>query len=176
MAGGSGQVFVCDARSDAERVDALVEGLREMHYDAWVDKDLTGGQAWWDRVLSDRRASSAVLVSLSPAALKSIAVRREYEYAHAVGRPLLPVVVDQVHLEMLPSLLASLQVVDYRQPDMKSAYALAAALKDLPTPRALPRPLPQPPPIPISYLSELNERSQAATLSMDEESGLWSHS
>jgi len=172
MAGGSRQVFISYARSDAERVDTLVEGLRQLRYDAWVDEELTGGQAWWDTVLSQIRASSTVLVALSPAALESIAVRREYEYAHAVGRSLLPVVVDRVQLETLPSLLAPLQVVDYRQPDTKSAFALAAALATLPAPQALPQPLPEPPPIPISYLSGLKERSQAATLSMDEQLAL----
>lgn len=48
MAGGSRQVFISYARSDAERVDTLVEGLRQLRYDAWVDEELTGGQAWWD--------------------------------------------------------------------------------------------------------------------------------
>jgi hypothetical protein len=172
MMGESRQIFISYARSDAERVDALVEGLRQLRYDAWIDAELTGGQAWWDTVLSQIRASSAVLVGLSPAALESIAVRREYEYAYAVGRSLLPVVVNRVRLETLPSLLARLQVVDYCQPDMKSAFALAAALAALPTPRALPQPLPEPPPIPISYLSGLKERSQAATLSMDEQLAL----
>ena len=172
MAGGPRQVFISYARSDAIRVDELVEGLRQLHYDAWVDKELTGGQPWWDTVLSQIRASSAVLVALSPAALESIAVQREYEYAHAVGRPLLPVVVDRVQLETLPPLLAPLQVVDYRQPDTMSAFALAAALAALPTPQALPQPLPDPPLIPVSYLSGLKEQSQAATLSMDEQLAL----
>lgn len=172
MAKGSRQVFISYARSDAVRVHELVEGLRQLHYDVWVDEELTGGQAWWDTVLSQIRASSTVLVAVSPAALESVAVRREYEYAHAVGRPLIPVVVDRVQLETLPPLLTPLQVVDYRQPDMKSAFALAAALAHLPSPQALPQPLPEPPPIPISYLSGLKERSQAATLSMDEQLAL----
>jgi hypothetical protein len=172
MVGGSRQVFISYARSDGEQVDALVEGLRQLHYDAWVDEELTGGQAWWDTVLTQIRASSAVLVALSPASLESVAVRREYEYAHAVGRPLMPVVVGEVQLETLPSLLAPLQVVDYCQPDTRSAFALAAALAALPAPRALPRPLPEPPSIPVSYLGRLKEHSQAAALSMDEQLAL----
>lgn len=172
MAEGSRQVFISYARSDAERVGALVEGLRQLRYDAWLDEELTGGQEWWDTVLSQIRASSSVLVVVSLAALESVAVRREYEYGHAVGRPLLPVVVDRVRLETLPPLLAPLQAVDYCEPGMKNAFALAAALLALPDPQALPRPLPEPPPIPVSYLSGLMERSQAATLSMDEQLAL----
>ena len=172
MAGESRQVFISYTRVDAARVDALVEGLRQLRYDAWLDEELTGGQAWWDTILAQIRASSAVLVALSPAALESVAVQREYEYAHAVGRPLLPVIVDRVRLETLPSLLAPLQVVDYRQPDVNSAFALAAALANLPAPQAIPRPLPELPPIPISYLSGLRQRSQAGTLSMDEQLAL----
>lgn len=172
MAGGSRQVFISYARSDAERVDTLVEGLRQLRYDVWLDEELTGGQKWWDTVLSQIRASSAVLVTVSLAALESAAVRREYEYGHAVGRPLLPVVIERVRLETLPPLLASLQVVDYQEPDMKHAFALAAALAALPVPQALPQPLPEPPPIPVSYLSGLMERSRAVTLSMDEQLAL----
>jgi hypothetical protein len=169
MAGGSRQIFISYARGDAERVNVLVDGLRQLRYNAWVDEELTGGQAWWDTVLSQIRASAAVLIAVSPAALESVAVRREYEYAHSVRRPLLPVVVGRVRLELLPSLLGALQVVDYCEPGMKSAFDLAAALAGLPTPQALPRPLPEPPPIPISYLSGLKERSQAAALSRDEQ-------
>ena len=84
MAGGSRQIFISYARGDAERVNVLVDGLRQLRYNAWVDEELTGGQAWWDTVLSQIRASSAILVALSPASLESVAVRREYEYAHAV--------------------------------------------------------------------------------------------
>jgi len=172
MVGGSRQIFISYARSDAGRADELVEGLRQLHYDAWLDQELTGGQAWWDVVLTQIRASSAVLVAVSPAALESLAVRREYEYGHAVGRPLLPVIVNTVRLEILPSLLAPLHVVDYRQSDVKAAFALAAALANLPGPQPLPRPLPDPPPVPISYLSGLKERSQAAVLSMDQQLSL----
>jgi hypothetical protein len=172
MTGGSRQVFISYARSDAQHVEALAEGLRQLRYDVWLDEELTGGQAWWDTVLSQIRASSAVIVAISPAALESVAVRREYEYGHAVGRPLLPVIVTGVRLETLPSLLARLQMVDYCEPDMKSAFALAAALGTLPAPRALSQPPPEPPPIPVSYLSGLKERSQAAALSMDEQLAL----
>jgi hypothetical protein len=172
MAGESRQVFISYARRDAERVGALVEGLRQLRYEAWLDEALIGGQAWWDEVLRQIRAGSAVLVAVSPAALDSVAVRREYEYGHAVGRPLLPVIVDTVLLKTLPSLLARIEVVDCRQPDMNSAFALVAALAALPAPQALPQPLPEPPPIPVSYLSGLKERSQATTLSLDEQLAL----
>lgn len=150
MVGGSRQVFISYARSDAARINELVEGMRQLHYEPWMDQQLTGGQAWWDAVLSQIRASSAVLVAVSRGALESAAVRQEYEYGHAVRRPLLPVIVDRVGPELLPPLLAPLQAVDYWQPGTKGAFALAAALAALPVPQALPQPLPTPPPIPIS--------------------------
>jgi TIR domain len=175
MVEGPRQLFISYARSDAERVNALVEGLRQLRHDIWLDVELTGGQAWWDTILSQIRASSAVLVAVSTAALESVAVRREYGYGHAVGRPLLPVVVDRVRLEMLPFLLARLQAVDYCQPGARNAFDLAAAIAALPAPQTLPRPLPDPPPIPVSYLSGLKERSQAAALSMDEQLALVAH-
>jgi hypothetical protein len=74
---------------------------------------------------------------------------------------------------MLPSHLARLQVVDYRKPGAKSAYALAAALAHLPAPQALPQPLPDPPPIPFATTPPLFvEHSQAATLTMEQQLAL----
>jgi hypothetical protein len=150
MVGESRRVFISYARSDATSVNALVEGMRQLNYEPWIDQQLTGGQEWWDAVLSQIRASSAVLIAVSRGALESVAVRREYEYGHAVRRPLLPVIMDSVQLELLPPLLAPLQAVNYWQPGMKGAFALAAALAALPAPQPLPQPLPKPPPIPIS--------------------------
>jgi hypothetical protein len=169
MAGGSRQVFISYARRDAQRVDRLADGLRQLRYDIWMDKELTGGERWWDAILSHIRASSAVLVAVSLGALESVAVRREYEYGYAIGLPLLPVVVDTVPHETLPPLLAPLHLVDYREADTQSAFALAAALANLPAPATLPHPLPEPPPIPISYVSGLRERSRATLLSLEEQ-------
>src|SRR5215472_10961533 len=172
MAGGSRRVFISYARIDAQRIEALLEGMRQLHHDVWVDRELTGGQAWWDAVLAQIRDRDVVLVAVSPAAVDSQAVKRECEYGLAVGRPLLPVKVDRVQLDILPPFLAPLQVVDFCRPDVKSAFALAAAVAALPAPRPLPQPLPEPPPAPISYLSELKELSQATALSMDQQLAL----
>jgi serine/threonine kinase PknH len=57
MAGGSRQIFISYARSDAERVDALVEGLQQLRCGVWLGEELTGGQEWWDTVLSQIRAN-----------------------------------------------------------------------------------------------------------------------
>jgi hypothetical protein len=172
MAGESRQIFISYARVDAERVDALVEGLRQLRYDAWLDEELTGGQAWWDTVLSQIRASSAVLVALSTAALESVAVRREYEYAHAVGRSLLPVVIDAVRLETLPLSWHHSRWLIIANQTRRVPSPWLRRWRPLPTPQALPQPLPEPPPIPVSYLSGLKEDAQAATLSMDEQLAL----
>jgi hypothetical protein len=165
------KLFVSYARHDEPQVRPLVAGLRQLGYGVWLDEALTGGQAWWDAILAQIRGCDAVLVAVSPAALDSVAVTREYEYAYAVRRSVVPVLVAAVHLERLPPRLASLQLVDCTT-GAAGAFQLAGALVAMAEAPPLPDPLPQPPPIPLSYLSELSQRVLAPTLSLDEQLAL----
>ena len=52
------RVFVSYARHDREAVEMLLQDMRRARHDVWVDEELTGGQAWWDTILSTIRACS----------------------------------------------------------------------------------------------------------------------
>lgn len=96
---------------------------------------------------------------MTPASRDSIACRREYSYADALGKPVLPIIVAEgVSTNTLPSKLSQLQCVDYRQRNHKTLLRLARALSAISATKPLPNPLPTPPPAPISYLVSLNER------------------
>jgi hypothetical protein len=47
------QLFCSYAREDREGVRALLDGVRHLRHQVWVDERLSGGQAWWDEILAD---------------------------------------------------------------------------------------------------------------------------
>lgn len=59
----------------------------------------------------------------------SVACKREYQYAAALQKPILPVLVaDDVSTSLLPSELQKIQFVDYKLRDINSIKSLARAL------------------------------------------------
>jgi hypothetical protein len=45
-------IFVSYARKDEAAVRALHEDIERAKRDDWFDRDLDGGQAWWNTILS----------------------------------------------------------------------------------------------------------------------------
>ena len=150
-------IFVTYARKDRPAVEALGRDLERAHNSVWLDYELTGGQAWWDTILGQIRACDLYLFALSPESLKSRACNLELQYALAVGRPLLPVLIQDVHIAMAPPAIADTHIVDYRTRTADSGIALISAVANRPTAPPLPDPLPVPPPPPMSYMNEFRE-------------------
>ena len=84
------QLFISYARPDRSRAESLTLRLRQAGITVWLDSDLVGGQAWWDRIIDQLRTCDAVVVVISRAAIKSQACRSEREYAIKLGKPILP--------------------------------------------------------------------------------------
>ncbi|HEX2043075.1 MAG TPA: TIR domain-containing protein [Acidimicrobiales bacterium] len=163
------RLFISYTSADGDAINTLVDGIEVLGHRVWVDRRLTGGQDWWDEILSQIRQCDAVLVAVSPALIESPAAAAERDYSRALGKPILPVIIKAVVVELLPPDLARLHFVDYSAPGPMAAFELAGALAALPAPRVLPEPLPTPPPVPISYLSDLSARVYATSLSLDEQ-------
>jgi hypothetical protein len=96
-------------------VRTVVDGLEALHHTVWIDKKLSGGQDWWDEILVRIRECDAIVLAVSPAMLESEAAAREREYASDLGKPLLPVLIEPVLTDLLPSDIAPLQMVDYTE-------------------------------------------------------------
>ena len=161
--------FLSYSRADKDRLAHLLRGLDRLHHHVWMDEQLEGGQQWWDEVLSQIRAADAVIVALSPAVLDSTACLLEFRYARAVGKPVVPVMIDPVNPDLLPGELARVQLVDFTTGNEQAAFDLMAALSGLPDAEPLPTPLPEAPPVPVSYLSGLGESIQQPGMTLDEQ-------
>jgi hypothetical protein len=105
-----------------------------------------------------------VLVMSKASVVDSVACKREYQYAAALQKPILPVLVaDDVSTSLLPSELHKIQFVDYKLRDINSIKSLARALGALPLGHQLPNPLPPAPEPPISYLASLSNQIDLAS-------------
>lgn len=167
-------IFISYASKNKTPVTALAQDLETAGHEIWFDQMLTGGQGWWDQILSNIRQCDLFVFALTPEALDSYPCQLEYTYAHQLQKAVLPVLVaDGVSVDFLPPQLSAIQFVDYRTQDRQAAFRLIAALSKLPPSPPLPHPLPDPPPVPVSYLGSLKEQLDAPkAMSFEEQAAL----
>jgi hypothetical protein len=163
------RLFVSYARADRHRVESLATQLRQAGIDVWLDNDLVGGQAWWDRILAQVRSCDALLAAISKASLRSATCRSEREYAARLGKATLPIVLEAITVDLLPPELAEIQMIDYSKPSETAAFQLVGMILHLPLAGELPEPLPAPPDVPTSVMVNMVERLSAPQLSMDQQ-------
>lgn len=169
------KVFVSYSRNNLEAVGQLVKDLQDVGFNAWHDRTLTGGQRWWDSILSSIRECDIFIFALSKESWESEACHSELAYVVALGKPILPVLVaDNVRLSLLSAPLNEIQITNYLRRDKSEAFAILKAINSTPVAPELPDPLPSPPPVPLSYLGELKDRIESpATLTAQEQNLLF---
>lgn len=167
-------IFISYSRDSEAIARTLANDIERLGHTVWFDQELSGGQAWWQQILTRIRDCQVFVFVMDPKALNSTACKREYGYAADLGKPILPVrVAEGISTNLLPPALSQIQFVDYREQDREAVFRLAKALTTVPPPKPLPDPLPPPPEVPISYLGSLAEKVETtATLSNEEQSTL----
>lgn len=153
------KVFVSYSRINLDAVTQLVDDLHAMGVNTWYDQTLTGGQRWWDNILSSIRECDIFIFALSPEAWESEACRSELAYGVGLGKTILPVLISEgIKMNLLSAPLAEIQITDYRLRDKGAAFAVLKAINAAPDASPLPDTLPAPPPVPVSYLGTLKDR------------------
>jgi hypothetical protein len=163
------QLFISYARPDRPRAESLTLRLKQAGITVWLDSDLFGGQAWWDRILEQIRACDAVVAAVSNASINSLPCRAERDYAMLLGKPVLPLIFEAMSYESLPADIARIQAVDYSQPSEQTAFELIGAIMALPKPRPLPDPPPKAPDLPPTRFGGLADRIAEASLGLDDQ-------
>jgi hypothetical protein len=157
------RIFISYNNANREIVQALAADVAALSHHAWFDRELTGGQAWWDRILAEIRGCDVFMFALSSESLESYPCKLEHDYAYRLGKPVLPVLVGEgVSPGLLPPALSKVQFVDYRLHDKRALLAIMKALDALPAAQP-PASSPDPPPVPISYLGELKDQIDSVT-------------
>ncbi len=171
------QIFICYSRQSQDIVEVLAKDIEDLGHDVWFDKELTGGQAWWDRKLDEIRECDIFVFALAPETLDSQACILERKYASDLRKTILLIMVaDGVPIKLLPPDLFEIQYVDYRHQDKQAFISLNKAIKALPAPQPLPDPLPESPEVSSLYLDNIkyikDRVDTKETLNFEEQSAL----
>jgi Tol biopolymer transport system component len=102
-------IFISYAHKERPVVEALFKPLARVYQNVWFDRELTGGDVWWERIVKQIEDSDIFLIVLSELWLRSDWSKREYEQAVSVGKKLLPIRIEDIKL---PQFLDKLQYVD----------------------------------------------------------------
>ena len=175
-------IFLSYSRKNEATVGDLIRDLELLGHEVWRDRKLVGGQSWWEGILQQVHDCDLFVFALTPESLETQACRSEYEYARALEKHVLPVLLsDGVSLNLLPYDLTLIQYVDYRKRDMNAGLGFARSLNELPPLKPLPSPLPPIPELPISNLAKSTGKirdpgglsyEQQSTLLLDLDHGL----
>lgn len=171
------QIFICYSRQSQDIVEVLAKDIEDLGRDVWFDKELKGGQAWWDQILERIRECDIFVFALAPETLDSQACKLERKYASDLRKTILLIMVaDGVPIKLLPPDLFEIQYVDYRRQDKQSFISLIKAIEALPAPQPLPEPLPESPEVSNLYLGNIKDIKDRIdteeTLNFEEQSAL----
>lgn len=120
-------LFISYSRKDAAFIDRLELSLQSVGFNVWVDRsNLLGGQSWSAEVQQAIEQCAVLVVAVSPDALRSAAVRREYEYALQCGKPVFGALVRSAR--RIPPELRQHMVSDHRQNLLLGVLELALTL------------------------------------------------
>lgn len=164
------RIFISYSSKTRNQVIALAGDLEMLGHQVWFDRELQGGQKWWDAILSAIAHCDHFIFALTNHALKSRPCELEYTYAYELRKPILPILMDaEVKIQLLPRVLQERQFVDYTRADKTALLALNSAIGGMPPAPDLPPTMPPPPPLPISPLGDLSRQISQQTLSYEEQ-------
>lgn len=154
-------VFVSYSSLNRDRVESLVLQLGELGHDVEYEVKIVGDPITWRQALASIRACDLFVSVLTSASLASYTCEIEYQYAQALGKNILPVLMEDI--TMMGNRLES--VVDYRVDTPESQDDLARAIAALP----LPQPLSDRFPTSANWVAPLAElRQRIETLGSDD--------
>lgn len=164
------RAYVSYSRRQKHIVKQLAEDLKTLDHGVWFDPELSGGQHWWDAILDQIKRRDIFVFAISRDSLESEACDSEWRWASALGRPILPVVIDaSISPVDLPEDLAQLQLVHYREDDKKAFIDLRDAIAKLPAAGPVPDPPPPAPSPPGQFVNRIRDVIAKPDLSEDEQ-------
>jgi len=162
-------VFVSYPRTQRAVVDRLVDDLRSGRMDTYFDKELIGGQHWWNELLTRIEQADVFMPVVCADYADSAPCDLELKHAVAWRKPVLPVAVEQVSGSLFPSDIAEAQWVTYDPDDPRTALSLIGALISLPPAPDPPEVPPERPRPPIDYMTGVKNEIAATEVPMTRE-------
>jgi hypothetical protein len=117
-------VFLSYSKNDYSFAHRLRSGLRDVTVKGWMDEaDIAAGTAISSRLRSAIQNSTALLVLISPSALHSRWVDFEVGAGLALGKPIIPILVEGVVEKDLPEPLKGIEFIDARNQSLEDAIS-----------------------------------------------------
>jgi|GEM_PF-2959655 len=160
------KVFISYSSEDRSKIVSIANDLDYVGHTAWYDQKLSGGEEWWEEILRQIRDCELFIFAMSDASLNSLPCGRELKYASDLKKRIIPLAVDDIDAQSLPSEIARIQIVACKRRDIQSVLDFLRAINLLPSPQPLPNPLPDTPEAPLSELVKL--RDEIDNLTSDE--------
>jgi hypothetical protein len=151
-------IFISYSREDAATVHQLADALTAGGHQVFFDQQVSGGQSWWHTLLDRIAGCDAFVPVLSARYLESVPCKEEARYAGALGRPFVPVNIEEISPALVDPRVAEAQWVAFRPGDPQSLLSLMRAFTVMSAAPPLPNPMPPQPAVPISYLTDLQEQ------------------
>src|SRR5262249_51199663 len=109
--------FISYARSDGEpQARALRERLHAQGVRLWQDRTgMEGGRGWWLQITAALDSVEFMVLVMTPAAIESTLVRKEWRYARQHGVCVYPVKGADLDFDALPRWMRSLHFYDLDQ-------------------------------------------------------------
>lgn len=110
-------VFISYSRRDSEFVTRLAADLDRQVAGVWFDQsDILPGQKWREQLMDGIRQCKALVLVVSPDAVKSQYVREEVGLAQSLGKTIIPILYRRARTAgSLAELLVETQFIDLRQ-------------------------------------------------------------
>jgi hypothetical protein len=155
------QLFISYARVDKAVAADLVADAQALGHQPFYDRDLTGGQRWWDALLDQIQAAEVFVPVLSDDYRGSEACLAEAAWAQACGIPFLPVSTTQQSPGLYDPVIAEANWIAYDAESRDSLAVLARSLGAI-APVEPPAVLPERPTIPLTYMNTLEQQIRGA--------------
>jgi len=99
------KLFISYSRDDKNYVYELAQRLKDdTSHEVWIDRRLVAADLWWDTILDAIESCECFVTILPPKCVSSIYCAAELNYALALGKPILPLMLKPCDLP--PSLRA----------------------------------------------------------------------
>ncbi len=154
------KLFISYSHDDKAYVKTLAAALEseDVKHQVWMDRNLFGGQEWWEAILNEIEKCDCFICILTPYSVNSIYCNIELKYAVDLNKPILPLMLK---LCELPTIIENKQREDISELSqdrivLKCVSALGVLYAEVIRNKfALPNPLPNRPQLPRTKNAEL---------------------
>jgi hypothetical protein len=122
------RLFISYAHVNKTTVEQLASLLEKAGHHVWYDYEITGGDDWWQTILTEIEAADVFIFALSPQSTNSEACKTEFQYALDLKKPLLPVMLKQGELPAGQKLYQTQYIDGTRITETDTVLALNKAL------------------------------------------------